>query len=311
MASESDVEPVPGQGPTPTSSASGRRAGPGPSLDLSRFVKTSTAASSDSLTRMAADLVRVSGGIQASLSSLDNLADWAAQATNQWQTMWRRIGKAITEAGVQLGVAVELARPDNWKPGYLELGDVEKIEQLAIGWSLPLIWAPRGEIGAELVAIEGASVPTLLKDRADDILDDVEAVLDEISEPTLATWLTLGRDAIDAARSGKWRAGQMLAVGAAGGALEFAFGISRSRLPRRQPSVLEITIHDLRRVLLLSGVATAWEHRGDRDPVPTRLHRHSTMHAPSLAQYSTSNCLTALMLVAGVLRELDPPVDRL
>ena len=280
-------------------------------VHLASLIKASTLASSASLTRIAVDVMRPVLGTAEREAALADIATWASKTEGRWHRALRNsVGLALS-VGVHVGSAVDRSLPSNWSADHVTMADLPRISQLAVDMSLPLLWAPRGEVVAELLALDRSDIAQALVDYSEPVSDDIESVLSDISEPRLLTWRTLAYDGLRAARAREWRAAQLLGVAAAGGTLEFAFNISRRDLGKRQPDALGSRISRFRQSLLLSAVATAWEGRGDRDPIPTRLHRHSTMHGASLHQYSATNALTSLLLATGALRELDLPPSKL
>lgn len=192
--------------------------------------------------------------------------------------------------------------PSNWS------SDVEYEAALAIlnDGGVPLVWVPRAEVVVLIVnAADEESRRVVLASKASWILADVRTCLDSANAaPALADHVRFVREAVDVFESGNVAASQTLATAVLDSLVLAHIGSHGAVHKIVQPASDEVVASQFLRTAamspLLSAYQSYWAHRGD--PVPTRYNRHATVHSGSALQLNAPNAITALMLVASMLR---------
>lgn len=224
-----------------------------------------------------------------------------------------------------LGAALELCRPRNW----WGTGASQSLLRAARSEGLPLAWVPRSEIIVELdgCADDQARLH-VLESRRGLILQDCEDTLGECTDEWVIDGVTLARRALEAIRAGHDEAGMALAVAlgeplAAWAATPRAMAFlseedradwekkrSKSKYPWAQIEIDRVgngnvEPWDFTYQVLIAPIPRFftpwWPDKGT--PPPKGLSRQVVAHQPTLAHFSTTNALLAVMLVTSILRQ--------
>lgn len=196
----------------------------------------------------------------------------------------------------------------NLPPNWIDLGDFEGgIQVAASGW--PIIWAPRAEIVARLVAATSDEErdEVLLAETAS-ILDDVLELLRAIAPRGEVAAVDALSEAVEAAQHGLWIACQVIVAtvldAQVTGELKLKYDALQALAASHDPE--DITLHDLRLGLIFRSLPAAFRsfHVGKGDPIPKGFSRHATAHTVSYEQLSQRNALFGLLLTTSLLREL-------
>jgi hypothetical protein len=202
--------------------------------------------------------------------------------------------------------------PVNWR----DRADISLTAAMAaLEEGVPLIWVPRGGIVAELAACENSAArdAVLVRERLA-IAADCAAVIGEVDRADLAPLLPLAMEVTDAVQAGLLSAGQALAANvfdtwlrdATARGLAFRpgkGGVYRNALGQIGPVSDETLLAELHQICALTPVVVALEVFWSGQPVPGRFSRHATAHRAGPEQYTEPNAITAMMLMASLLRE--------
>jgi hypothetical protein len=212
---------------------------------------------------------------------------------------------------VMLGIerAAEVARqalrrsfPENWDD--LDFEQCKPALALGLEHGVNVVWTPRAEIIRELVAaVDDEARARILVEREADILDDIESVLVDVTHSGLGHLPALARKAVNAHRGGHREAGHALAGAVLSGVVHENFGFhhfaeARARFQRDHPMHVEMSLLRITAVLYTFGRALQ-----PTDVAPPGFNRHASLHALA-GQYTPANAVAAMLLLAGVLREL-------
>lgn len=194
--------------------------------------------------------------------------------------------------------------PPNW-PSNVEL---DTITEVINDDGIPIVWVPRESIVEQILAAGSrpARIAILLEHSAD-VAADCRAVLDEITEPTLAGQVPLAVRALEAIADGHLEAAQALATvvtetvvaGALSGEYEEVQKVVRfdhNKVPWTR----------LRLAAALGPIDrfyTPW-FKSWGTPAPEGLSRHVTVHGADVSHYTPGNALVAVLLVTSVLRAI-------
>lgn len=192
----------------------------------------------------------------------------------------------------------------------IDFGDVlEFLQEEAI----PLYLVPRAQTALRLLrAADRPARRQILNDCFDSLIDDCEAVLEQVDHPDVETEVEFTLDGVVALRGGHTRAAQAFFT------LIFDTLISRffpdqnvrkdftnhkanAAVPER------LTAMGLRDVSVWLPVWNAHgEFRPNKGvPVPWQFSRHATVHKVSRKQYSRRNTVQSLMLVTSLIGHAD------
>jgi hypothetical protein len=241
-------------------------------------------------------------------SFAERMRDWwqdnpqAADAAVWW--LQEMVQPPPTEAEGSRGERMFRAvMPANW--WHLSLAAQSRAREVMPETGLCLAWVPRPEIVRRLVSTnEKAQRDQILIEHAGAILDDAESVLCQSVHPQLAALPSVGIEAVHAFRHDAPRASQALCAAALGTLLadhfgETSFGKARERL---EASVETVSLLTMRRVSIHQAIRYAIL-RSNIDPAPDGFNRHLTAHGVQ-ANFTTAHALSAIMLIAGAVREL-------
>jgi hypothetical protein len=173
---------------------------------------------------------------------------------------------------------------------------------------IPIVWVPRESIVEQVLA--AGSRPAriaILLEHAADVASDCRAVLDEVTEPTLAGQIPLAVRALEAIADGHPEAAQALATvvteTAVAGALSGKYKEVK-KVVQFDPDAVPWT--RLRLAAALGPIHrfyTTW-FKSWGTPAPDELSRHVTVHEADVSHYTPGNALVAVLLVTSVLRAL-------
>jgi hypothetical protein len=203
--------------------------------------------------------------------------------------------------------------PENWRGEGLD--HVEMLTVMEEG--IPLVWTPGPEVIRALVAEEDpAARRKVLEQHAAAVTSHCRAVLDDIERDDLARQVEHLNNCLDLLASGPTAPAQALAANVWDTTLRaivradpslqankgyFTYPAVTSKLPK---ATMETTLGRFRAYCINTCVHVACTtYFGP--PVPEHYSRHATSHATGLTQYTLANALTAVMLVVGLLRELE------
>lgn len=194
--------------------------------------------------------------------------------------------------------------PANWRD--LDRDEVDAVVKLMLETGLCLAWAPRVGILREILAAQGnVERMDLLEDRSEQLLEDVEAVLAEISSPSLLPTVQYCREAIAAHEDGHTNPALAYASAALSDLVHVYFGekdfgpiraIFRDVDPWNDVGVAEFSFYAVGDVWVRAMV----RFEGNEDP---GYNRNRTLHLIG-DHYREANLAAVLMLLAGLVREL-------
>jgi hypothetical protein len=195
--------------------------------------------------------------------------------------------------------------PLNWLE--LGVGSHRRVRKVMLETGICLIWVPRPEIVKKLIA------PMSKAERDEVLLADEETILADVSEcvfavghPRLDDLRQSGEEAIAAYRDGHRRAAQALSAALLGAVLTDHFGYQKFDEARRafesdHPEQVDPRANRIASIQwsIREAIRSSYDW-----PPPEGFNRHLSAHAVDSDQYTDANALSALMLVAGALREL-------
>ena len=209
----------------------------------------------------------------------------------------------LAQFGEQARIALRNAMPENWQQFGVE--QLRGLIELTAEHGVAVVWVPRGEVVAELLAAStDEERDRLLISHRSEILEDLAAVIAETDSSALQGPLRAASQAVDAARTGIDMAAQSL-VGST--LTHFVndelghqrFDKARTHLRRRDPN--EVALDLLRETALLHCLANVIEHTTH---ARYGFNRHATAgHDDMFEQYDEANCLRGLLLLVALLRE--------
>ncbi|ROO60436.1 hypothetical protein EDC02_2307 [Micromonospora sp. Llam0] len=211
--------------------------------------------------------------------------------------------------------------PPNWRGSGIKLIDAWSVLQEE---GIPLVWVPRAEILAELLAApDRAARLKILVAHDAAVADDCRAVLTEVTHSELAEQVPLGFKAVDAFAAGHCESAQALAVVVVETVVtrlikpkaqlpgQRASKYQRIAAELRVDSPKDLTVGNMRFRAAMAPISpffVPWyPDRGD--PAPEELSRHVTVHQAHVAHYSPGNAAVAVMMVASVLRGIQEQLE--
>jgi hypothetical protein len=212
----------------------------------------------------------------------------------------------------QIGASLEalkLGLPGNWRE--LTSEEMRKTVDLMKAEGLSLAWAPRPEILRRLIAADSheARCEILLEHR-EEIVEDVEQVLSEIQRSDLGSIVTAGFEAIKTYRDGHPAPAQTYAAAVIGEVIHGPLGYETFGEVKQQFRDTD-PVHDVGyRDFPLFAVGRALARTLDRfKDAGDGFNRNLTQHRIG-APHSEANLLMVLLLLAGLLREVERVLDR-
>lgn len=219
-----------------------------------------------------------------------------------------RVIRAAQQASERFRRAFEDALPSNWKE--LEDDQVFAAVELMAGTGWSLLWTPGPAVVVAILVAEDANARrAALLEAEDEVLRDVDQMLAGIDTEELVGLRNALAEALEAHRQDLHKAAQALTTATLSSILHEHF-LERSHAKIRKNHLLDegdLLIEDFRWAAVQRAVAKALE---EYDPVKGRpersdFNRHASAHRVKEPQYRRVNSLSALMLVASVLKELD------
>lgn len=215
---------------------------------------------------------------------------------------WQQIRETLDRA-------VRGVFPVNWE--VLTIDEVARAIDLGAEDGINVVWVPSAPVIRDLIAAPDRRARAIvLEHRRHEILADVAATLGQVRHPALARNVELASEARAAMQEDRDAASQALASAVLSGVVTENFGHRYFRDAREaweamSPSESELPL--LRLATVLSAFARALQHTDD---APPGFNRHATLHGHT-SQFTAANAMAALMLVTGVLRELDASLQML
>lgn len=191
--------------------------------------------------------------------------------------------------------------PDNWRTlSMTELRAVADTMELT-GWVLA--WVPRDEILRELIGSSNRpDAHGRLLTCQDDVLDDLQKSLVEVTDASLAELSIALQQAIRAYEVGSSFPAQALVAVVLTSLISQQLG---------EPTPVESPLLAFRRNSLLRSGGTAlnnyWPRPGD--PVPSLFNPYATAHRFDLTHFTQANALAGLMLGVSFVRDLQAAAE--
>lgn len=194
--------------------------------------------------------------------------------------------------------------PDNWEG--LESHQLIAATRLGSQSGINVLWVPRVEVIRQLLAVEDRERDSVLVAAEVDIFDDFAAQLREVAHPGLDHVPKLAAEAIAAHRDGHHAPAQALAAAALSRVVHANFGYkrfadARIRFERDDP-LHGVELPLFRISALMQTFGRALHHTDHAAP---GFNRHASTHAIAEDQYTEANSIAAMLLLVGLLRELD------
>jgi hypothetical protein len=232
-----------------------------------------------------------------------------------------RIARSLAQiagamAGTMAGPLSRLAGavPENWRD--IPYPCLEAALEL-MNDGMPLIWVPRSSVVAKLMqASRAAGRAEVLAEARQDVADDCDAVLADVTAPHLAPLAVMAAEAVRTLRDGYCAGAQALATDVFDTWLRLM--VRRSILfdppPKRigfYPNVIrqiepvsgDLPIIHLRPAGALAPVLLALARFFPGDQALTHFARHATVHAAIPEHYTDANAVVAVMLMTSALRQ--------
>jgi hypothetical protein len=220
------------------------------------------------------------------------LLEQLPKQTERWRELAARAQQSIRRAF-----------PPNWLG--LETEDIFRAVELMVDFGINVAWVPRQDIILELVSAADATArDVVLIGREAKILHDLDECVDATDHEDVAAPVDALREAIQTFRDGHPRAAQALTAVALGSAIHDVLGHSKFADARKSFEELdpEPPIQEFRLTAVLRCIARALQKTDIAGP---GFNRHASAHRISAEQYTRANAIAGLLLVAGLLQELD------
>ena len=180
------------------------------------------------------------------------------------------------------------------------------------GWAI--VWVPRSEVVAALVDADPDDREQLLLGHQAELVDDALEAMQAVKHESLVYLASCVSEVAESIRSGHYRAAQSLAASVLTEILQGFLRFKTLAEAKDESSVdlEEATISEFRYKLIVSTIPEALRgfRRHQGDPVPTRFNRHAVAHTADPIQFTSTNALIGLMLVAALVRECQELFDR-
>lgn len=256
------------------------------------------------------DLGSVVESIRGSLATVDyaGLAHEASRALSE--SVLRQAQEAAREFAQRAQVALERAMPPNWRE--LSREEFDAAIDLSLETGINLVWAPGPSVIRELLAASGdRERANVLVARRDVILGDLEQLVAESDHARLHHLPAMARQACAAMRDGHHGPAQTHAAAALSYAVEVLFGMPRFRDAREawEAEDPERVGMRLMKLTLIRRTLARALHRTDY--APPGFNRNASAHGVSIEQYSEPNAIASLLLLAGLVRELQALLEEL
>ncbi|SHG92382.1 hypothetical protein SAMN05444351_3668 [Geodermatophilus nigrescens] len=197
-------------------------------------------------------------------------------------------------------------RPSNWPPGV----DVDRMTTAITVDGIPLVWAPREDVVADVLnATDWTARVAVLVEHQDAVIEDCQAVLDEVTSPTYEGKVLLARQALNALKAGHPQPAQALAVVVTESAVARAIHPTYDRVKNkvRLADLEDVHIYELRLRAALAPLHrfyTEWTEGKTPGDMPKALSRHVTVHSAAPEHFTEANAVLAVLTASTVLRAL-------
>ncbi|MEU7761680.1 hypothetical protein [Micromonospora aurantiaca (nom. illeg.)] len=202
---------------------------------------------------------------------------------------------------------------DKMPPNWPEQADFDLVFKVIQEDGIPLVWVPRPEIVADLLAAPDRDARVkVLTARAADVAHDCRETLGQITRPDLVNMLPMASSALDAYIDGHHAPAQALSVAVVETVVTRTIGkYQQAKTFAKIDDPKKLGMAELRFRAALAPIApfyVAW-WPSSNDPMPEQLSRHVTVHQADPAHYTHGNATVAIMLLASVLRGVQEYLD--
>ncbi|MBK3559764.1 hypothetical protein JHN55_25210 [Streptomyces sp. MBT56] len=193
---------------------------------------------------------------------------------------------------------------------------VAEFEQLLLEEGIPLMWVPGPKVVRALLdAPDAVERRRIIGRRWKGIVNDCEAVIEDVDHPDLQESRSFAFDCVAALRDGHNNAAQALAANLLDSLMRANFDeAARVKFTsnRKKRAKFDLDDYQLRAALTFAPVwfAHAEYRQENGDPIPRVFGRHPSVHGVSRTQYSRINAVYGLMLVTSVLKFIDIDLER-
>ena len=215
------------------------------------------------------------------------------------------VGEILRRAGEiseRFERALRDSLPSNWRD--LSFDDAERAHDLVVNHGVPIVWVPSSELTEQVVrAPDRKTALSILHAHRDEVLDDLDRALAEVTDPALQRLRDMATKAVRASRKGEEEAAQALASAVFTAALSDGLGLDRNAKVHKQaaqnpPDAASLATYRTTLVLdLASRFVLGW---GKQLP---GYNRNESLHTVSVDQYTVEHSLASLMAVGMLLRE--------
>ncbi|MGX8903685.1 hypothetical protein ACR820_00015 [Streptomyces netropsis] len=251
-------------------------------------------AMTENLRRQMADLTGLNDMVRQALQPLA-----ASYRPPQWHSVFESLRDRIIKH-----------RPENLREVTLGTGD---LEQLLVEEGIPLMWVPGPQtVRALLDAPDAAARRRIIGRRWKGIVNDCEAVLEEVHHPAVQDARGFALEVVYALRAGHTSAAQALAANLLDSLLQRYFDNAvRIQLTKNdfKTKGIKFKLEDHKYKVACTFAPVWYAHAQYRakngDPIPRTFGRHPSAHGVSRTQYSRINAVYALMLATSVVKFFD------
>lgn len=193
---------------------------------------------------------------------------------------------------------------------------IDEFEQLLLEEGIPLMWVPGPKVVRALLdAPDAVGRRQIIGRRWKGIVNDCEAVIEDVDHPDLQESRSFAFDCVAALRDGHNNPAQALAANLLDSLMRANFDeAARAKFTsnRKKRAKFDLDDYQLRAALTFAPVwfAHAEYRRENGDPIPRVFGRHPSVHGVSRTQYSRINAVYGLMLVTSVLKFIDIELER-
>lgn len=201
--------------------------------------------------------------------------------------------------------AMRTALPPNWD----ENSDLDLIESILNDEGIPLVFVPRNAVLRELLAApDRATRVTILLRAKEQVLEDCQSTLADVTHSSLSGQLPLATDAVASIQDGHAPSGQALAVSVVETVVSNILGMNYVQAKQHLSLKLDdLPYTEVRVKAALAPIPkfyTSW-YPNQGVPAPVELSRHVSIHQADVHHYTPENALIASMLVASVMKAVD------
>jgi hypothetical protein len=255
-------------------------------------------------------------GVLDQITGRGAVADLARATQFQVPSWFREFPKPDALFGGDIGriarswaEARDRSLPANWRE--LEREELDAVVEMMVNEGLSLAWAPRIEVIRELLAAPDYRARCkILESRADEIIVDISGALDGVYRDDLEPIVEAAREAIQAYRDGHPKPAQAYAASAIGEILHGSLGWESWGEVKREFGDKDPQTDVGFAFFPLYAVGRAWVYTLARfKDAGDGFNRNLTLHRIGFP-YSEANLISVLLLLVGLLRGLQPALDR-